>query len=182
MKKSVKFFAFIVMAAALAFSFTSCEDDPVLPDDQTQQGENPGTDPDTDTENDENIFANTSWVSSLESSFSYQGIPMHIIMDGALDFMDSINGELFYELFVEVPMIPSANQEFNETMYFSYIVNGNIISITYQYEDPETHEVATETSDLVYDPENETITYDMGDDPEMEAIMGTNVMVFTKVQ
>lgn len=107
---------------------------------------------------------------------------MHIIMDGALDFMDSINGELFYELFVEVPMIPSANQEFNETMYFSYIVNGNIISITYQYEDPETHEVATETSDLVYNPENETITYDMGDDPEMEAIMGTNVMVFTKVQ
>lgn len=173
MKKLIKFFAISMMAVTLTFSFTACEDDPVKPDGQTQQGDDPG--------NNEEIFANTSWTATMNGDYTYQGIYMLITLDGSLDFFDGKTGEMFFNLIVDVPAYPAANQEMNETIAFTYTVDGNTITFTYEYENEETGQMETSTETMVYDPKNETISYDW-DDPDMAMMMGTSVVVFTKVQ
>ena len=175
MKKSIKFFAMLLMATVLTFSLNSCKDEPVEPTQQQQGNETP------DTPEPQNNFNGTSWFSTLNTSTTYQGVQMNISLDADLDFIDGSTGELYMNVYVELPLMPSMNQELDESQTFTYTVNGNIISITYQYEDQETGETTTYTDDLVYDPASETITYDMND-ADMESLLGTDVIVFSKRQ
>ena len=189
MRKSIKFFAMLIMASALAFSFTSCDDDPVEPTNQTPTGSTPGTDPGTNPDPDpdpdevDTFFVNTSWTSSVENIFTYQGVTMNVTLDASLDFMAGMKGEMFQEAFITVPSMPAANQEANFSYNFTYVVRGNTIIITYEYEDEETGEMVTDSSNLIYNPDDETITYNLAEeDPEIVQVLGTGVLIFTKVQ
>ena len=168
MKKTLRFFAMLIMAAAFTFSFSSCEkDDTDTPNNQTQQGINA------------EIFANTSWLGTIESTINYMGVDMLIGIDASLDFFDDTKGEMFINFLVNIPQMPDMNMEEEETFSFDYVVKDNIITITYEQEDEDTHEIQTVSENLVYNPENETISYAI-DDPEMSEMMGVDSIVFTK--
>ena len=173
MKKTFSFFA-IVMACLLTFSLSSCKKDPVTPPTNQNPG---GEEPQVETLK----LDNTSWTSALQSTMTMQGVTMNLDLDASLDFQDATNGEFYMLVNIEVPAMPSASQHQDITYLFTYTVKDNIISITYEYEDPETHETETYTDELTYNPEEQTITMYFND-AEMEEMFGTDKLVFTKVQ
>lgn len=168
-----KIFAMLIMASALTFTFSSCEKDNNDPANQQQGVEEPAVLTAQD-------LAGTSWLCSMQNSTVYQGIAMDVSFDGTLDFLDTENGEQFWMVSIEIPAYPAANQTMDETWDFTYTVNGNKILITEYYTD-ENGEEASETTEYVYDAATQTITHDT-EDPDMQAMMGTTVYTFTKIQ
>lgn len=123
----------------------------------------------------------TSWMSNLQSDFTYQGVAMHLDLQSTLDFNDIKNGEWFMDLTVTVPSMPNYSQNQNETFVFTYTFDGTQLVMTQTYVNDETGETETYDYNAVYDPNAQTITLDM-DDEEMVEMMGTDVMVFTKIR
>lgn len=175
MKKTLRLLAMLMIVSALTFSFSSCEDDPVEPANNEQQGggSHGGEEPD----DEDNIFANTSWISSLQNSTVYQGINMNISYDVSLDFNDATSGEIYMIVSAEVPAYPAANQTIDQSWNFNYTVNGNKILLTL-IEDGET---SSEPEELIYNPEDQTISWDQNDE-DFSQMFGTDFMIFTKVQ
>ncbi|MDO4218307.1 MAG: hypothetical protein Q4D03_09150 [Bacteroidales bacterium] len=158
MKKTLKILATLVLASAL--SLYGCDpEDPITPEEETL----------------ENVFAGTSWVCHLENTIVQQGIQMNIDYDVSLDFLDTVNVEMFQEVYIDVPAYPSASQSNNQTDAFTYSFTKDSVFL---------HSIDTsidETDALAYDKEANTLTIDFND-AEMESIMGTSTVVFTPRQ
>ena len=126
-------------------------------------------------------LVNTSWASNIQSDYTYSGVAMHLDLQSTLDFTDLTNGEFFMDITVTVPAMPNYSQSNNETFEFTYTFDGTQLVITGRYTDPETGETMTYDYNAVYDPNAETITLDM-DDEEMVEMMGTDILVFTRIR
>lgn len=178
MKTSIKILATMLVAAT--FAFASCtEKEDVKPTgnerpvNDTTGHENPPVE-----EPVENILDGTAWVCHMEHTYYYDNIRMDISYDASLDFIDSLNGELFHEFDVVVPIYPAANQHEDMTEEFTYKYYGDSCVLTMPYVDDETGETGYYTYTLIYDKDANTLTLCM-DDEDMSAIMGTDIMVFT---
>lgn len=169
MKHAKKLLAMFLVAATVTLS--GCKDD------EPTQPEQPPQQPQGNVE-----LAGSSWESNLESDYTYQGVTMHVDLLSMLDFTDQTNGEIFMDLTVTVPAIPSYPPQQNSmTEPFTYTVDGVNIVMTGTYVDEETGETETYNYTAVYDANAETITLDL-DDEEMTAIIGTDIIVFTRVR
>ena len=171
MKATLKTLATLVVAATLSFAGCTKEKiQPIVPDTPEE-------------EPIENVFVGTSWTAHLESTY-YQmqqgmNIQMDITYDLSLDFLDSTNAELFHDMYVYVPAYPSASQSQNMTEVFTYTFSKDSVFLNGTYTDSETGETFEYSYPLVYDKEANTLTLDF-DDPDMDEVMGTSVVVFTK--
>ena len=172
MRTTKKLLALFFVAAIITLSGCK-EDDPEagpLPQNPPQQPQN----------NPE--LVGTTWMSNLQNDFTYQGVTMHLDLQSTLDFTDIKNGEWFLDLLVTVPSMPSyPGQNQNETLLFTYTFDGTAIVLTETYTNEETGETETYDYNAVYDPNAQTITINL-DDEEMVEMMGTDVMVFTKIR
>ena len=117
----------------------------------------------------------------MENTYYYQGmLPMNVTYDLSLDFLDSVSGELFHDLVINVPDYPAASQNQNMTEAFTYTFSNDSVILKCHYYDDELGDTAYYSYELVYDTVAKTLTLDL-DDPDMEEIMGTSVVVFTQV-
>ena len=169
MKTTLKTLAIVTVAASLAFAGCKKEKvEPVTP--ETPEVETP-----------ENIYEGTSWIAHMENTYYYEGmLQMDVTYDLSLDFLDSVSGELFHDLVINVPDYPSASQNQNMTEAFTYTFSNDSVILKCHYYDDELGDTAYYSYELVYDTVAKTLTLDL-DDPDMEEIMGTSVVVFTQV-
>ena len=169
MKTTLKTLAIVTVAASLAFAGCKKEKiEPVTP--ETPEVETP-----------ENIYEGTSWIAHMENTYYYQGmLQMDVTYDLSLDFLDSVSGELFHDINIDVPDYPAASQNQNMTESFTYTFSNDSVILKCQYYDDELGDTAYYSYELVYDTVAKTLTLDF-DDPDMEEIMGTSVVVFTQV-
>ena len=169
MKTTLKTLAIVTVAASLAFAGCKKEKvEPVTP--ETPEVETP-----------ENIYEGTSWIAHTENTYYYEGmLQMDVTYDLSLDFLDSVSGELFHDLVINVPDYPSASQNQNMTEAFTYTFSNDSVILKCHYYDDELGDTAYYFYELVYDTVAKTLTLDF-DDPDMEEIMGTSVVVFTQV-
>ena len=169
MKTTLKTLAIVTVAASLAFAGCKKEKvEPVTP--ETPEVETP-----------ENIYEGTSWIAHMENTYYYQGmLQMDVTYDLSLDFLDSVSGELFQDIVIDVPDYPAASQNQNMTEAFTYTFSNDSVILKCQYYDDELGDTAYYSYELVYDTVAKTLTLDF-DDPDMEEIMGTSVVVFTQV-
>ena len=169
MKTTRKTLAIVMVVASLAF--TGCKKEkiePITP--ETPEVETPV-----------NIYAGTSWIAHMENTYYYQGmLPMNVTYDLSLDFLDSVSGELFHDLVINVPDYPAASQNQNMTEAFTYTFSNDSVILKCHYYDDELGDTAYYSYELVYDTVAKTLTLDF-DDPDMEEIMGNTVVVFTQV-
>ncbi len=126
----------------------------------------------------ENVFAGTSWVSHMENSIVEQGIQMNISYDVALDFLDTVNVEMFQDIYLEVPAFPAASQSMNQTDAFTYTFTEDSVFMYGTYVDETTGDTLDDNYALAYDKEANTLTLDFND-ADMESMMGTSSIVFT---
>lgn len=169
MKTTLKTLAIVTVAASLAFAGCKKEKiEPVTP--ETPEVVTP-----------ENIYEGTSWIAHMENTYYYQGmLQMDVTYDVSLDFLDSVSGELFQDIAIDVPDYPAASQNQNMTEAFTYTFSNDSVILKCQYYDDELGDTAYYSYELVYDTVAKTLTLDF-DDPDMEEIMGTSVVVFTQV-
>ena len=169
MKTTLKTLAIVTVAASLAFAGCKKEKvEPVTP--ETPEVETP-----------ENIYEGTSWIAHMENTYYYQGmLQMDVTYDVSLDFLDSVSGELFQDIAIDVPDYPAASQNQNMTEAFTYTFSNDSVILKCHYYDDELGDTAYYSYELVYDTVAKTLTLDL-DDPDMEEIMGTSVVVFTQV-
>lgn len=169
MKTTLKTLAIVTVAASLAFAGCKKEKvEPVTP--ETPEVETP-----------ENIYEGTSWIAHMENTYYYEGmLQMDVTYDLSLDFLDSVSGELFHDIVIDVPDYPAASQNQNMTEAFTYTFSNDSVILKCQYYDDELGDTAYYSYELVYDTVAKTLTLDF-DDPDMEEIMGTSVVVFTQV-
>ena len=169
MKTTLKTLAIVTVAASLAFAGCKKEKvEPITP--ETPEVETPV-----------NIYAGTSWIAHMENTYYYQGmLPMNVTYDLSLDFLDSVSGELFHDLVINVPDYPAASQNQNMTEAFTYTFSNDSVILKCHYYDDELGDTAYYSYELVYDTVAKTLTLDF-DDPDMEEIMGNTVVVFTQV-
>ena len=115
MKSTLRTFAALLVATTLTFA--GCKKEKIEPITPETPGEQPV----------ENIFIGTSWENHTENSFTYpiQGmnIPMLVEADMAIDFIDSVSGELFMDMSLIVPDYPVPPQDFSQTMSFTYMIS-----------------------------------------------------------
>ena len=172
MKATFRTLATLVVAATL--SFAGCTKEKIHP-----------IFPDTPEEEPiKNVFVGTSWTAHLENTY-YQmqqgmNIQMDITYDLSLDFLDSTNAELFHDMYVYVPIYPAASQSQNMTEVFTYTFSKDSVFLNGTYIDGETDETFEYSYSLFFDKEANTLTMDF-DDPDMEEVMGSSVVVFTQV-
>lgn len=157
MKQFKKMMAMLFVAATMTFG--ACSDD-----------EKETTTPDN--------IAGTQWVGNVSNSYSMQGITMNFDMNFNMKFTDSENGQMTTDVSVEVPAMPSANQNQSETSNFNYTFDGTTLTIS---------ENGTAVSTLTYNKSNDTFTMPIPDVDEvtemglsLEEILGTNQVVFHK--
>ncbi|MBR5352182.1 MAG: hypothetical protein IK126_00570 [Bacteroidales bacterium] len=169
MKTTLKTLAIVTVAASLAFAGCKKEKiEPLTP--ETPEVETP-----------ENNYVGTAWSAHLENTYYYEGmLQMDVTYDLSLDFLDSVSGELFHDLVINVPDYPAASQNQNMTEAFTYTFSNDSVILKCHYYDDELGDTAYYSYELVYDTVAQTLTLDF-DDPDMEEIMGTSVMVFTQV-
>jgi hypothetical protein len=169
MKTTLKTLAIVTVAASLAFAGCKKEKiEPITP--ETPEVETPV-----------NIYAGTSWIAHMENTYYYEGmLQMDVTYDLSLDFLDSVSGELFHDLVINVPDYPAASQNQNMTEAFTYTFSNDSVILKCHYYDDELGDTAYYSYELVYDTVAKTLTLDF-DDPDMEEIMGTSVVVFTQV-
>ena len=99
-----------------------------------------------------------------------------------LDFTELTKGELFMDINITVPAIPDyPPQHQSETEEFSYTFDGSNLLLTQSYTNEQTGQTTSYDIKTVYDKQAETITVDFDDD-EMAAIMGTDIIVFTRIR
>ncbi len=121
-------------------------------------------------------LANTSWVCAMENAIVMQGVPMNIILDGSIDFIDDESGELYQLVTVEVPSYPAANRSMDQSYNFKYMVEGNkILVVDWGEEDFASSDT------LIYNPEEQTIVWSQ-DDADFREIFGTDTIIFTRAQ
>ena len=171
MKATFKTLATLVVASALAFAGCTKEKiQPIVPDTPEEEPV-------------ENLFVGTSWTAHLENTYynleQGMSIQMDITYDLSLDFLDSTNAELFHDLYVYVPVYPSASQSQNMTETFTYSFSKDSVFLHGTYINDESGDTIDYFYTLVYDKEANTLTLDF-DDSDMEEMMGTSVVVFTK--
>jgi hypothetical protein len=169
MKTTLKTLAIVTVAASLAFAGCKKEKiEPITP--ETPEVETPV-----------NIYAGTSWIAHMENTYYYEGmLQMDVTYDLSLDFLDSVSGELFHDLVINVPDYPAASQNQNMTEAFTYTFSNDSVILKCHYYDDELGDTAYYSYELVYDTVAKTLTLDF-DDPDMEEIMGNTVVVFTQV-
>ena len=169
MKHAKKLLAMFLVAAAVTLS--GCKDDePTQPEQPPQQQQNSSE------------LVGTTWEANLENDFTYQGVTMHIDLLAMLDFTELTKCELFMDLNLTVPAIPSyPPQHQSETEEFSYTFDGSNLLLTQSYTNEQTGQTETYSYNAVYDSNAETITLDFDDD-EMVAMMGTDIIVFTRIR
>lgn len=168
MKTTLKTLAIVMVAASLAFA--GCKKEKVEPDTpETPEVEKPV-----------NIYAGTSWTTHMEHTYYYQGaVRMDITYDLALDFLDSVSGELFHDVTVAVPNYPTASQGYTTTEEFTYTFSNDSVVLNCSYFDEDSGDTVEYAYVLVYDTVAKTLTLNF-DDPDMEEMMGTSVAVFTQ--
>lgn len=162
----------LIMASVL--TLVSCGKEPAEPVNPQPDGDQPAALTAQD-------LAGTSWRCSMENTIVRQGIQINISFESILDFTDTANGEYFEMAIMEVPAYPSANQQTDMSVGFTYSVQGNSLFITVVWTDDETGEETIETAEYTYDPDTQTISLDTNS-PDMEQLMGTDVYVYTKMQ
>ncbi|MBQ9865194.1 MAG: hypothetical protein IJM33_07655 [Bacteroidales bacterium] len=174
MNSSLRTLATFVVAATLAFAGCEKEDNitPNIPD--TPEEETP-----------ENIYVGTSWSAHLENNYTLQeqgyNIEMELTYDIYLDFLDSTHAELFHDLYVYVPAFPSASQSDNMTEELTYSFSHDSVFFNATYVDEESGETLEYGYVAIYDSVAKTLTMDY-DDPDMEEMMGTSIIVFNLVE
>ncbi len=157
MKQFKKMMAMLFVAATMTFG--ACSDD-----------EKETTTPDN--------IAGTQWVGNVSNSYTMQGITMNFDLKFNMKFTDSENGQMATDFNVEVPAMPSANQNQSETSNFNYTFDGTTLTIS---------ENGTAVSTLTYNKSNDTFTMPIPDVDEvtemglsLEEILGTTQVVFHK--
>lgn len=169
MKTTLKTLAIVTVAASLAFA--GCKKEKI----------EPLTPVTPEVETPENIYVGTAWTAHLENTYYYQGmLPMNITYDLSLDFLDSVSGELFHDVLIDVPDFPSASQSTSMTEEFIYSFSNDSVVLNCRYIDEDTGDTLDYSYLLVYDSVDKTLTLDFGD-PDMEDMMGTSEVVFTQV-
>ena len=174
MKATIKTLATLLVAATFAFAGCEKEDNvtPIVPD--TPEEETP-----------ENIYVGTSWSARLENNYTMQqqgfDIDMELTYDIYLDFLDSTHAELFHDLYVYVPAYPAASQSDNMTEELTYSFSHDSVFFNATYVDEESGEAYEYGYVAIYDTVAKTLTMDY-DDPEMEEMMGTSIIVFNLVE
>ena len=168
MKATFKTLATLAVAATL--SLAGCKKEKIEPLTPDTPGEEPV----------ENIFAGTSWSSHMENTIEYQpGVMVNVSYDFSLDFLDTVNGDLFTDMYLYVPAYPSASQGANDTDPFNYSINGDSVMLQFYYFNSDIGDTVFYTNSLVYDKETNTLTFDCRDE-YMRQMMGTSVVFFSK--
>lgn len=128
------------------------------------------------------MLANTSWQSTLQNTYNYSGVEMLLELTTMLDFKDRTSGSMFMDLNVTVPSLPDyPGQNNNESWDFTYTFDGTNLVMTQSYVDDQTGETVSSSDTLIYNADNETISYDMNDQ-EMEEMFGTDELVFERIR
>lgn len=157
MKQFKKMMAMLFVAATMTFG--ACSDD-----------EKEITTPDN--------IAGTQWVGNVSNSYTMQGITMNFDLKFNMKFTDNENGQMTTDVSVEVPAMPSANQNQSETNNFNYTFDGTTLTIS---------ENGAAVSTLTYNKSNDTFSMPIPDVDEvtemglsLEEILGTTQVVFHK--
>lgn len=166
MKSTLKALATLFVAATL--TLVACKPEKIEP-------ETPGD------EKPVNIYAGTTWEAHLQNDYTYQNILMNVSYDLTLDFLDTVNGELFTDIYLYIPQMPSQSQSTNYTEPFRYTFAGDSIVMTCAWFNPDINDSSYYHYVGYYDTAACTITIDL-EEPEMEEIMGTCVVTLTKVE
>lgn len=177
MKKVAFIFASMLFVASMAL--TSCTEKeeivPDTPDDTTTPVVPP----------QDNYLVGTSWTCHVEGDYTYNynnvDIYMQITDDASLDFLDETSGELFQDLYVYFPAMPSMSQSQTDTEEFIYTIDGYNIALNVDYYDEEEGDTVHYTYPAIYDPVAVTITVDMTGSG-LDEITGSNLLVFTPRQ
>ncbi len=154
-----------MLLMATTMVLTACEKDPD-PDPQPQP-------------QSENIsLSGTTWEGSLNNTFLYQGtLEMVVSFNIIIDFNDTLNGEFFMDMNIEVPQYPSAGQRMNDSWPHTYTFDGKTCTLTYA-EGVELDEGEDPTlAVLRYNAADTTFIMPV-DDPDAEEMLGTDTVVF----
>ena len=152
----------------MSFAFAACEDDPVTP-----------VTPDEETI--ENILAYSDWECVKNNSITYMGIQMDIETIISLNFIDSVSGEMFTDIYIEVPAAPSASQNESQTESFTYKFTGDKCKLHVSYFDTENDVVREYDAEMTYKSNTDQLVYVMND-PEMTFMTGSQTAVFERIK
>lgn len=126
-------------------------------------------------------LAGTSWMSDVENdyTFYYGNYPIQMLCNQLtiIDLNDDLNGEMFFDISIEVPSAPAANQSQTHTEAFTYTFDGSTLKLT------GTGENSTEGDEdiLTFNPADTTFSMPIND-PEMTEMLGVNTLVFHLIQ
>lgn len=120
--KTLRYMAMFMLAATMIFA--SCGKDEPTP------GNGGNSDPQPRPQPQLEELVGTSWQADVSNSFTYQSITMNFTMQFTMDFITDTTGEMFTDVTIEIPTMPSANQSRNETTAFNYTFDGTSLAIS----------------------------------------------------
>lgn len=167
--KTMRFLAMFFMAATMVFA--SCGKD------ENDNGNN-GNNPQPNPQPQQKELVGTSWQADAGNSFSYSGITMNYSAQFIMDFLTDTTGEMFTDVTVEIPAMPSANQHQSETSAFNYTFDGTSLIIIDEsgYQDTLPYN-ATDNTFIMNIPAEAGETFaEMG--LTVEDVFGTDKIVF----
>lgn len=172
MKKTMRIMAMILMAATMVFA--ACGKD------ENEPGNNGNNTPDPQPQQ-ENLNG-TSWEANVGNSFSYSGVTMNFTAQFTMDFLSDTTGEMFTDVTVEIPAMPSANQHQNETSAFSYTFDGTSLILFDEsgYQDTLPYNATDKTFTQNIPAEAAEAFEELG--LTAEDVFGTDKIVFHKIR
>ena len=116
-------------------------------------------------------LAGTSWECDIETDYYQQGIQIFVNAQFIMDLNDDVNGEMFVDMTMEVPVYPQANQHQTTTEPMTSYFYNNTMTLTSTGDDAVEGDAGT----MTYHPEDTTF-HMIVDDAEAAEILGDEMI------
>lgn len=160
----------VILAATTITTFSCTRDDDSTNEGNQQQQE------EQKPEHPKGLYlGETTWESHENSTWQYSGYDFGVEFNFIVDFIDSLNCEMFFDFTITYPEeLGGQEQNNNDDMRYVYYFDGEHV---YVHEPDDYGEYVADDQAMTFNAADTTFTMPVGD-PEIEEILGLDVITF----